>query len=97
MPQLSGGFPVKDNTIRSGLDIHLGVEHDLWCPVPAGGYVLRQEPRMVVVGIGHASQTKVTDLGRDDRETERQRDIETERQRDRQRDRETERHRDRET
>jgi len=48
---------------RCWLDAHLGVEHDLRRPVPAGGYVLREESGVIVVGIGHTGQTKVTDLG----------------------------------
>ena len=66
MSHLSGGPSVNGYAVWSGLDTYLGVEHDLRCPVPAGGHVLREEPGVIVVGVGHSSQTKVTDLGRDD-------------------------------
>ena len=44
------------------LAVALGVEHDLWRAVPARGHVLRQEPRVVVLRVGHACQPKITDL-----------------------------------
>jgi len=44
------------------LNTDLGVEHDLGCPVPTGGHVLREEPGVVVVRVSHAGQTKVADL-----------------------------------
>ncbi len=49
---------VKD----TGLCVALGVEHDLGSTVPPRGHVFRQESGVVVVGISHSRQTKITDL-----------------------------------
>lgn len=62
-PVLVVSFKGTTAQCRCWLDAHLGVEHDLRRPVPAGGYVLREESGVIVVGIGHTGQTKVTDLG----------------------------------
>ena len=35
----------------SNLSVALGVEHNLWRPIPPGGNILCQEPRVVVVRI----------------------------------------------
>ena len=40
----------------------LSIEHDLGCPVPPGGHVLSEDPRVVMAGVTHTSQSKVTDL-----------------------------------
>ena len=40
----------------------LGIEHDLWRPVPPGGHVLGEETRVVVLGVGHPRQPEVADL-----------------------------------
>lgn len=48
------------------VETHLGVEHDLRRSVPTSGNVLRQESSVIVVGIRHTSQTKVTDLQGDE-------------------------------
>ena len=40
----------------------LGIEHDLGRPVPPGGHVLGQHPRVVVAGVAHPGQPKVADL-----------------------------------
>ena len=45
---------------------YFGVEHDFRSPVPAGGHVLGQEAGVIVVRVGHAGQTKVTDLKKKD-------------------------------
>lgn len=53
-------------------DTHLGVEHDFRGSVPTGGDILCEEPRVIVVGISHTSQTKIADLqkGKNERRDE---------------------------
>ena len=46
----------------TGLGIALGVQHDLWSPVPSCGNVLSQEASMVMLRVCYSGQTKVTDL-----------------------------------
>ena len=43
---------------------YLGIEHDFWRPVPSGGHVLRQEAGVIVLGIGYACKTEITNLQR---------------------------------
>ena len=45
-----------------GLVVPLGVDHDLRSSVPAGGHVLRQEARVIVLGISDTCEAKVANL-----------------------------------
>lgn len=47
----------------------LWVEHDLRSSVPTSGNVLCEETSVIVVGISHTSQTKVTDLQKNEKGT----------------------------
>uniref|UniRef100_A0A0K8RI04 Putative mitogen-activated protein kinase n=1 Tax=Ixodes ricinus TaxID=34613 RepID=A0A0K8RI04_IXORI len=45
-----------------GLGVPLAVQHDLRRPVPPRRHILRQEARVVVLGVRHPRQAKVADL-----------------------------------
>ena len=48
---------------RTGLGVALETQHDLWCSVPAGGYIFGHVPRILLWIHRKASgQTKITDL-----------------------------------
>ena len=40
---------------------YLGIEHDLWCPVPPGGHVLGQVPGVIDLRVGDSRQPEVAD------------------------------------
>lgn len=54
------------HNFTAGERTHLGVEHDLRCSVPTGGYILCKETSVIMVRISHTSQTKITDLQKDE-------------------------------
>lgn len=41
---------------------YLGIQHNFWSPVPTCGYILCQEPCVIMVWICNAGQAKITDL-----------------------------------
>lgn len=41
---------------------YLGIQHNFWSPVPTCGYVLRQEPCVIMVWVCNTGQAKITDL-----------------------------------
>ena len=46
----------------TSFEVGLRIEHDLWCPVPSCSHVLCQHALVVMCGVRHTCQSKVTNL-----------------------------------
>lgn len=63
-----GQGPVPGSEMAPGLPFtggelsYLGVQHDLWSPVPARRHVLRQKASVVMFRISNPGQAKIADL-----------------------------------